>query len=160
MLVFFRVDDRLVHGQVVEGWIPAMEIQSVVVISDEMAGDELRQNMMRFATPAGIHIQIVSVNDAPEVLRKIEKNDLRTMAVMPGLDEAVKIMKAGIKIPSLNLGGTVYTACRNLFAGNAVFLKDAEKKMIFDIAEKGTKLDCRGVPTDDPIDVMEIAARK
>lgn len=160
MLSFFRVDDRLVHGQVVEGWIPAMDIQAVVVISDEMAGDELRQNMMRFATPAGIKINIVSVKDAPALLREIEKDGLRTMAIMPSLEEAVKIMGAGIKIPALNLGGTVYTACRNLFAGNAVFLSDVEKKMIFDIAGKGTKMDCRGVPTDEPVDIMYIVSRK
>lgn len=160
MIVCFRIDDRLIHGQVVEGWIPAMEINALIVISDEVAADGLRQNLLRFATPAGITLRITSLSAAPGVLREMAKSDLRAMAVMPGLEEAVGIINAGIDIPSLNLGGTVYTAFRNLSAGHAVFLNDREKQMIFDIAAKGTKLDCRGVPTDSPIDIMGIYAKK
>ena len=52
MIILYRVDDRLIHGQVVEAWIPSLGIEQAIVISDEIAKDGLRQRLLRFAMPS------------------------------------------------------------------------------------------------------------
>ena len=156
MLTFFRVDDRLIHGQIVESWIPAMGINAVLEISDEVSGDPLRQNLLKFAVPEGILLRISSLDSAADALRQMQDTDLLTLVLMPSLSEAEAIIEKGIKIPLLNLGGIIYTAFRNLSAGNAIFISDAEKGILKSIADHGVRLDCRGVPSDVPVDVSGV----
>ena len=160
MIILYRVDDRLIHGQVVEAWIPSLGIEQAIVISDEIAKDELRQRLLHFAMPSELKLIISNVKDAPDELRRLEKEEKNTMAIMPSLREAISISKAGISIGRLNIGGTIYTACRNLFDNTAVFLNDEEKNDLVSLSEQGVKLDCRAVPTDDPLDLLALASKK
>lgn len=160
MIVFYRVDDRLVHGQVVEGWLPSEGIDHIIVISDAIAVDSLRQRLLRFATPRGVSLTISNLKEAPAAIRLIEKDSSRAMAIMPSLSEAESLLKAGINIKSLNVGGVIYTACLNMSDGNAVFLGDDDKDVISSIAGKGVSIDCRSMPTDKPIDLLSISARR
>lgn len=157
MLSLFRVDDRLIHGQIVESWIPSLGINAVLVISDEVFNDSLRRNLLKFAVPEGVSLHIASLDSAVEALNQMRNTDLPTLVLMPSLNEAEALVRKGIKIPVLNLGGIIYTAFRNLSAGNAIFLSDSEKEMIRSISRQGVKLDCRGVPSDVPVDVSCVA---
>ena len=156
MLPFFRVDDRLVHGQVVEGWVPAMDIRDIIVVSDEIACDPLRCRLMRFAAPCGINLNIVSPEKAASILAGADKNS-RIMVLMPGLCEAVALLRAGVRMPSLNIGGIIYTACRNPGSGGKSVLRDEDRKLLAGISGRGVRLDVRGVPSDIPLDMSGIS---
>jgi mannose/fructose/N-acetylgalactosamine-specific phosphotransferase system component IIB len=63
-LVLVRIDDRLIHGQVVGGWLPVIQAERIVVVSDRAAGDSLQTGLMRMAVPDGVTVDVFSVNQA------------------------------------------------------------------------------------------------
>ena len=105
MIILYRVDDRLVHGQVVEGWVPHLKADELAVVSDEIAGDEMRLAIMRFATPEGVDLKVLTVAEASAYLPEAERSGRKVLLLLPGLAEALALSKGGLSIPSLNIGG-------------------------------------------------------
>jgi PTS system mannose-specific IIB component len=158
MIILYRVDDRLVHGQVAEGWVPHLQAEELAVVSDEIAGDELRRAIMRFATPEGVDLKIMTVAEAVDYLPGAEKSTRKVLLLLPGLAEAVALAGKGLKIPSLNIGGMHYSAGKNLSIGKAIFLNDEDCAALKVLSASGIKIEGRGVPSDTPLNLMEAIA--
>ena len=158
MIILYRVDDRLVHGQVVEGWVPHLRAEELAVVSDEIAGDEMRRAIMRFATPEGVDLKLMTVAEAAAYLPEAEKSGRKVLLLLPGLAEALTLSQKGLKIPSLNIGGMHYSAGKNLSIGKAIFLNDEDCAALKALSAAGIKIEGRGVPSDRPLDLMEAIA--
>lgn len=158
MIILYRVDDRLVHGQVVEGWVPALGAEELAVVSDEISGDEMRRVIMRFATPEGVDLKIMTVAEAAAYLPEAGKSRRKVLLLLPGLAEAVSLLEKGVQIPSLNIGGMHYTAGKNLSIGKAIFLNDQDCASLKTLSAAGVKIEGRGVPTDSPLDLIAAIA--
>jgi mannose/fructose/N-acetylgalactosamine-specific phosphotransferase system component IIB len=158
MIILYRVDDRLVHGQVVEGWVPHLRAEELAVVSDEIAGDEMRRAIMRFATPEGVDLRLMTVEEALAYLPEAERSERKVLLLLPGLSEALTLSEKGLKIPSLNIGGMHYSAGKNLSIGKAIFLNDEDCASLRALSAAGIKIEGRGVPSDSPLDLMEAIA--
>ncbi|OGR45381.1 MAG: hypothetical protein A2X35_03825 [Elusimicrobia bacterium GWA2_61_42] len=158
MIILYRVDDRLVHGQVVEGWVPHLRAEELAVVSDEISGDEMRRAIMRFATPEEVDLKIMTVAEASAYLPEAATSAKKVLLLLPGLSEAVALMDKGIKFPSLNIGGMHYSAGKNLSIGKAIFLNDQDCASLRTLSSAGIKIEGRGVPSDSPVDLMEAIA--
>ena len=158
MIILYRVDDRLVHGQVVEGWVPHLKAEELAVVSDEISGDEMRRAIMRFATPEGVDLKLMTVAEAAAYLPEAEKSGRKVLLLLPGLAEALTLSQKGLKIPSLNIGGMHYSAGKNLSIGKAIFLNDEDCAALKALSAAGIKIEGRGVPSDRPLDLMEAIA--
>ena len=158
MIILYRVDDRLVHGQVVEGWVPHLRAEELAVVSDEIAGDEMRRTIMRFATPEGVDLKLMTVAEAAAYLPEAEKAERKVLLLLPGLAEALTLSEKGLNIPSLNIGGMHYSAGKNLSIGKAIFLNDEDCAALKALSAAGIKIEGRGVPSDSPLDLMEAIA--
>lgn len=154
MLTLYRVDDRLVHGQVAEGWVPHLKAEELAVVSDEIAADELRMSIMRFATPEGVDLKVLTVDEAAAYLPGAAAAARKVLVLLPGLTEALALLDKGIKIPSLNIGGMHYSAGKNLSIGKAIFLSDTDCAALKTLAAAGVAIEGRGVPSDKPLDLM------
>ena len=158
MIILYRVDDRLVHGQVVEGWVPHLHAEELAVVSDELAGDEMRRAIMRFATPEGVDLKIMTVDEAAAYLPEAQASRSKVLLLLPGLAEALALSGKGIKIPSLNIGGMHYSAGKNLSIGKAIFLSEADCSALRELSSAGIAIEGRGVPSDKPLNLMEAIA--
>ena len=158
MIILYRVDDRLVHGQVVEGWVPLLHAEELAVVSDEIAGDEMLRTIMRFATPEGVDLKIMTVAEASAYLPEAAKSPRKVLLLLPGLAEALALSGNGLPIPSLNIGGMHYSAGKNLSIGKAIFLNDEDCAALRALSASGIKIEGRGVPSDSPLDLMEAIA--
>jgi len=158
MIILYRVDDRLVHGQVVEGWVPHLRAEELAVVSDEIAGDEMRRAIMRFATPEDVDLKIMTVAEAAAYLPEAVKSARKVLLLLPGLTEAVMLVQKGLAIPSLNIGGMHYSAGKNLSIGKAIFLNDQDCASLRTLSAAGIAIEGRGVPSDSPLDLMEAIA--
>ena len=67
-ITLYRIDDRLVHGQVVEAWVPYLKAGEIAVVSDDLSRDLMRQTIMRFAAPEDIALRILPLSEAPAYL--------------------------------------------------------------------------------------------
>ena len=153
-IALFRIDDRLIHGQVVEAWIPYLKTDEVVVVSDEISSDEVMRTIMRFSTPEGVALKILSVAQALAYLNGAPSAG-SILVLLPGLKEAADMISRGLTMRSLNIGGMHYSAGKNVSIGKAIFLSEEDRGYLKFISGAGVELEGRGVPTDKPISLME-----
>lgn len=154
-VVLYRVDDRLIHGQVVEGWIPELKITEIAIVSDKIKNDTLSQNIMRFSTPEHIKLVFLDINLAVNYLNeKAPFSQERILVLFSNLEDVVTLVKQGVKIDFLNIGGMHYSAGKNFSIGKAIFLSEEDCKNLKFLSEKGIKLEGKGIPSDKPIDIL------
>jgi mannose/fructose/N-acetylgalactosamine-specific phosphotransferase system component IIB len=157
-ITLFRIDDRLIHGQIVEAWVPHLKTDEILVVSDEIASDEVRRTIMRFSTPEGVALKILGIEEAFRYLNGSPSAG-SILVLLPGLKEAADMISKGLKIGSLNIGGMHYSAGKNLSIGKAIFLSEEDCSYLKFLSGAGVELEGRGVPTDKPINLMEAMRR-
>jgi len=152
-VTFVRIDDRLVHGQVVEGWIPFLGIDDVIVVSDTASQDEMRKTLMRLSLPEEISLSVLSVADAVPALAAAAAAKTKTLVLAASPLEVELMLEKGVKLETVNVGGMHYSVGK-MQIGRAVFLSEEDINSLKKISAAGVKLEGRGVPTDKASDVI------
>ena len=155
-----RIDNRLVHGQVLEAWLPALDAHGILVADDEAAGNVLARSAMSLAIPPGVIFQVLRVAAAVEILRPGGKGPpaQRTLVLLREVRDAVALHDGGVPMPRLNLGNVHFGAGRRQVSPS-VFLDAAEIAALDRLAAAGTQVEVRAVPSEQPLPLPAIKAR-
>ena len=151
-ITLLRVDDRLIHGQVVEGWLPFLKADLVVVVSDAAAVDPVQTALMKMALPAAVGLVVTSIEDAPKLLMGPQAAARKILVLVPGPEEALALLKAGVVVDRVNVGGLHFTIGK-VQLGRAVFLDEKDKAALLAIAKHGVRLEGRPLPSDPEEDL-------
>ena len=116
-VVFYRIDDRLIHGQVMTGWSKVYQATRIFVVDDETAGDQFLCQVMKMAVPKDYDVHIYTVEQALEAIRN-DPPELRTIVLSKTPDVMQKLLDGGAPIKELNLGGMGYVAGRKMILRN------------------------------------------
>lgn len=154
-LSLVRIDDRLVHGQVVEGWIPRLRADCVIVASDAAAADETQVMLMRLALPEAVEFAALPVAQAARHPALGACDPRKTLVLAPGPQEVLGLLEAGAKFEKVNVGGLHYSAGR-VQLGKAIFLSEEDKEALRRIAARGVRLEGRALPGDRETDLLEL----
>ncbi len=103
-IVLVRVDCRLVHGQVLETWVPHTGANCLLVVSDELDANPLLRSVMEIAVPPSIRVLFSRVADAAAALEEIDRRNERAILLCAGLSDALRIYRSGVRFPALNVG--------------------------------------------------------
>jgi PTS system mannose-specific IIB component len=152
-VALLRVDDRLIHGQVVEGWVPYLQVDLVVVVSDAAAGDDVQAALMKMALPPSVGLVVSTVADAAKTLSSPQMDKRKALVLVPGPAEALALVEGGLKVDRINVGGLHFTMGK-VQLGRALFLDEKDKAALRALAKKGVRLEGRPLPTDPEEDVM------
>lgn len=139
-----RVDDRLIHGQVTAGWVRPLGIERIVLANDAVATDTWQKEIYSLAVPAEIEVKIFIVTEAIEYLKMINDKK-KTIVVINSLKDALAIVKSGIKVAKLNIGGLHFEVGKRPFA-TYIFLSDEDIKCAKEIIDLGVSLEGREIP--------------
>lgn len=159
-IALVRVDNRLVHGQVLEAWLPALDAHGILVADDEAAGNVLARSAMSLAIPPKVSFQVVRVQAAAEMLKPGGKGPLgeRTLVLLRDVRDAVQLHELGVPIPRLNLGNVHFGHGRRQVSPS-VFLDAGEVAALERLASSGTQVEVRAVPSEVPIPLADIKSR-
>ncbi|MCX5787072.1 MAG: PTS sugar transporter subunit IIB [Elusimicrobia bacterium] len=152
-----RIDDRLIHGQVVEAWVPHLNAEAVVVASAQAAADETQKTLMRMALPDTVELHVLAPAEAAALLASAVLSGKRTLVLVPSPREARELVKAGLKVPSLNVGGLHYSAGR-IQLGRVIYLSDEDREDLRELVQRGIVLEGRAVPSDRRLDLASLIA--
>ena len=100
-----RIDERLIHGQVVMGWARTSSANLILVANDLVAKDPFQKKLMMMAAPVGVTIEIYSVD---EVVEKLDANtwpNATILLLLRGPIDMVRLVEKGIKVNKVNVGG-------------------------------------------------------
>lgn len=153
-LEFTRIDDRLIHGQVVAAWLHAYsKVQHILVIDDKTRQDPFMQEMFSLLVPTGISIEIRSVEEAIEKLRV--GLDKPTMIIVKVPQTIKSLIDAGIDINFVNIGGMGMTPGRKKFFQN-VSSSPEENEILKQLIAKGIKVEIQIIPAQKKVDVASL----
>lgn len=151
-IALVRIDDRLIHGQVVEGWIPALDASRVIVVSDEAAADPTQTALMQLAVPDSVRLEVLTVRQAAPAIRSAAESPDRVLVLAPGPAQVLALLDAGLRFPSVNVGGLHHAAGR-MQIGKAIFISEDDSHALEAIVAHGVALEGRAVPSETPSDV-------
>jgi PTS system mannose-specific IIB component len=155
-----RVDNRLVHGQVLEAWLPALDAHGILVADDEAAGNVLARSAMALAIPPGVNFEVLRVEAAAGLLRPGGKGPQapRTLVLLRDVRDAVALSEAGVPVPQLNLGNVHFGRGRKQVSPS-VFLDAGELAALEKLSQAGTQVEVRAVPSEPPLRLPDLKAR-
>lgn len=156
MISFVRVDNRLIHGQVVEAWLPHLKVARVVVADDEAAQSPLIRAAMGLAVPA--HVEVVIRPLAEVDFPALTADEVLTLVLFRDVASVVRAKDLGMDLAHLNLGN-VHFATGKRQVSTSVFLSPDELAQLTRLAQAGAEVEARGVPTDRPIALAELVER-
>jgi PTS system mannose-specific IIB component len=149
-----RIDDRLIHGQVVTTWVKQYQIEQILIINDEISQDEVQKNVFNVMAPDNVKVQTFGVEKFAEIYKKTPIKR-RTLLLLTNPIDVTTLVENDVDILSLNVGGMKFTGNRKRYT-RAVSLTEEEKMHLLKLAEKGIDIGIQMVPTDKKLSVDEL----
>ncbi|MBU0495338.1 MAG: PTS sugar transporter subunit IIB [Chloroflexi bacterium] len=116
-----RIDDRLIHGQVVAVWCKHRRFTRIVIVDDNVAADPFMQEVLRLSAPSGIQVGAVSIAEGIRILSADTPDRKTTMVLMKTPQTAQALYDGGLRYAALNIGGIGSAPGRkNIFKNIAV----------------------------------------
>ena len=103
-IVLTRIDSRLIHGQVLEAWVPYVQADCIVVANDAAAATPLQRMIMQAAVPRGIRLEIGTLDEVAALLTTPEMYRRRTLLLFASSADALRACRLGVGYAKLNLG--------------------------------------------------------
>lgn len=157
--VLARIDTRLLHGQVATAWTKTTKPDRIIVVSDNVAKDELRSSMIKQAAPSGVKAHIVPIDQ----MIKLAKDDqhfggTRAMLLFETPQDALRAIEGGVPLKSLNVGSMAHSPGK--VQPNKVLAFDQNDIDTYKkLEDMNVELDVRKVPTDSK-DNMDAIMKK
>ena len=145
-IVLARVDDRLIHGQVVSRWIPFCQANQLLIIDDESAKNKLVRRVMSSTAPAGMEFHLLSVAKGAEFLQEDSGNKKeKILLLVKSISTIRALMETGCDFTSVNLGGMGMYGDRKPYFRN-ISCNEEEVESIDFIHDQGTEIYYQLVP--------------
>jgi PTS system mannose-specific IIB component/fructoselysine and glucoselysine-specific PTS system IIB component len=146
-VVLCRIDDRLIHGQVVVGWGRPLDVDFIALVDDEVAASEWEQELYRMAVPPEIDVVFASTADAAEHLHDWSAAPRRGIVLTGDIPTMASLFAAdGHVIHRINLGGLHHRPGRTERLPY-VYLSDEELHTLQDLEAAGAEVVAQDVPT-------------
>lgn len=150
-----RIDDRLIHGQVVTTWSKVTGIERILVVDDEVAKDKMRKFLLSQAVPPGIKANVVTIKKMIEVYHHLLFNGVKVMLLFTNPQDVAALVRAGIRITTVNIGGMRYTEGKKMI-NNFVSVNQQDIDSFRYLDSQNIKLDIRKVPADRSINLIDL----
>ena len=150
-MIWFRIDNRLVHGQVIEAWLPHIRAKTLVVANDDLASDALRQEIMSLAVPSDVSFVCCTVADTPDVLRRVFKGNVsqHVLVLFSTCADARSAHMAGLPFSQVNIGNLHYGPGKEQVCEHIALGPD-DRSCLKYFADHEVEIDFRCVPTATP----------
>jgi mannose/fructose/N-acetylgalactosamine-specific phosphotransferase system component IIB len=154
-----RVDDRLLHGQVVLNWVRTLRPSRIAIVDDALAGDLAARLLLTAAAPRGLDIWVGAVADASAALLADPRlPPSTTMVLVRDPETGRRVFDAGVHFAALSLGALGLTSAR-VRVGSQVSLSREELEVLRYLASKGVMVSAQALPTDRAIGLRELERR-
>lgn len=153
-VVLYRVDERLIHGQVVVGWARRLSPRRIIVVDDELAADALEQSIYRTGLPADIRADFWSVAEAVSRLPAVEASDEPAFVLTASLSTMARLAQHGVVVGEINVGGIHRGEGRKRVLPY-VSLGPEEQRLIDELERADVRVVARDVPTAPAVRLIE-----
>lgn len=154
-VALYRIDDRLIHGQVVVGWGQPLNIGFIVLVDDNVATCDWEQDLYRMGVPPEMEIMFADVAEAVRRHSSFAADPRRGIIVTPDIDTMQRFVAGVGSIREVNVGGIHHRAGREQKM-RYVFLAPNEERQLRSMVDTGVKVTAQDVPTARPVPMGEV----
>ncbi len=151
-IVFARVDDRLIHGQVVQAWLPELNVDEVLIPCAKCRANLLNETLLRLSLPYEYKLTVL---DSHACMQYARKSNGRIFILTGTVQELADLIEDGLQIKSVNIGGMHFKEHAQKLADN-VFLDEQDKHFLRIIDGLGIRIETRAVPNAKSISVKGV----
>jgi PTS system mannose-specific IIB component/fructoselysine and glucoselysine-specific PTS system IIB component len=153
-IVLHRIDDRLIHGQVVVGWGRPLGVGFIALVDDKVAASDWEQELYRMGVPPEITLHFADLPAAEREHPKWE-SDSRPGIVLTADIRTMARLAASVPVAAVNLGGIHHAPGRTQRL-RYVFLNPEEEQALRDLAERGVRIFAQDVPGGKQVELGEL----
>jgi PTS system mannose-specific IIB component/fructoselysine and glucoselysine-specific PTS system IIB component len=154
-LLLYRIDDRLIHGQVVVGWGQPLALKFIVLVDDDVASSEWEQELYRMGVPPGMDVYFHSVSDMDTRLRGYQDEQRAGLLLVGSIDTMQRLVVAHPALRTVNVGGVHFAEGRAQRL-RYVFLTPTEEATLRDLQTRGVDVTAQDLPGTRPMALDEL----
>lgn len=151
----YRIDDRLIHGQVVVGWGQPLALEFIVLVDDEVAASEWEQELYRMGVPPEMSVYFDTVASATKNLLQYQSDDRRGLLLTAEIATMAQLCNATGAIRRVNVGGIHHRPGR-VQRLRYVFLSPQEEEALRALEAHGIEVTAQDVPAARPLPLAEM----
>jgi len=144
-----RVDNRLVHGQVLEAWLPKLNADTIVVVDDGVAGDPLRQSIMEIAVPSRVKCRFERVDSLKEALEELNSDHRVALVLFSSIKDARDALRMGVPLEKINVGNVHYQKGKERITP-CISLSEDELHSLMEI-QRRSRVELQTLPDESPL---------
>jgi mannose/fructose/N-acetylgalactosamine-specific phosphotransferase system component IIB len=142
-----RIDDRLIHGQVILGWVPAVKPDRIVVANDRVAGSDWERKFYSSCVPPEVNISFASIAEAARQIAGDLFQGEQLIVLLESAQDTLALITAGIDLKEVNVGGLHYRE-GSVELLSFVFLVHEERAALRELVKRGVTLSAQDVPSN------------
>jgi mannose/fructose/N-acetylgalactosamine-specific phosphotransferase system component IIB len=145
-----RIDDRLIHGQVVAGWLRALGAQRIVIVDDAAARDEFLREVLTLAAPSGVPVEVLDLVGGAARCIDLAASREPVIVLARSPRTVLALRQAGVPIEVVDLGGLGAGPGRRRLH-RTISVSADELAELRELEQLGTRVEIRIVADDRPI---------
>ena len=157
-VVLFRVDDRLIHGQVTVAWGARLSPDLIVLANDEVASSPWKRDIYSSGDTMGTRVAVLSVDELTLAAAAGEFERERVLIVVESPCDLLRAVEGGMPVEEANIGG-MHRAEGKREVLPYVYVDDRDVRVLRTLAARGVRLEARDVPQARPVDLVAELAR-
>lgn len=150
-----RIDDRLIHGQVVTSWVKSYPITEILIVADDLAKNMLMQRIYKSVAPAGIEVKIMTNSGALSYLQQDSKKEENLLILVKTPEVFEYLVENGISLSKIVLGGMGLLPGREVLIRN-VSANEAERESLKRLIASGIKIVYQMLPANKERDIEKL----
>ncbi|MEO7997168.1 MAG: PTS sugar transporter subunit IIB [Gemmatimonadaceae bacterium] len=158
-IALYRIDDRLIHGQVVVGWGQPLDLGFIVLVDDDVAASEWEQELYRMGVPPDMEVTFCDVASAGGSISRYDLDQRMGIVLVGDIGTMQRLVSANPLIRTVNIGGVHHSPGRTPRL-RYVFLTPEEEKGLRGIAANGVEVTAQDVPGARPVPLEELLSNQ
>jgi PTS system mannose-specific IIB component len=149
-VVLVRIDDRLIHGQVMTGWVKTTQANRIIIIDDSICKDTFMRNVFEMAAPPGVKVDVYSIKEAMSELKKDSPSGEKVIILVKSPLILKPLVEGKLLNKEINIGGMGMGPGRERLYKN-ISVSQEERQCFKDFISSGIKVFIQIVPDDNKI---------
>ncbi len=145
-----RIDDRLIHGQVVAVWLRAVGADRIAIVDDRVAADPFLVEVLTLAAPSGVPVEVMDIAAGADRVRALADAPEACFVLVKTPLTALALLRAGVPLATVNLGGMGAAPGRRPIY-RTISASDEERAALREIESLGVPVEIRIAADDRPV---------
>lgn len=153
---YIRIDERLIHGQILQKWLEYTGCSRIYVINDDVAKDPITQSVLMMTIPDPVHVEFLNEEAGGE---RIEQEGEEALVLLKSLETLWRLYSRGIAMERVNVCRLPYMAGKKKIYQN-LFISDTEEDILKNMIRDGVDIYVQTVPDNDEVHMKDLLSQE